>query len=166
MRLATGAVSRWALAAAIAGCALAYAAETCSSKLPRAKKFAPLLGDRHTVIFFSPSKQTHIQSRHPVLQWLNLTAATLQHAGTVCTPGNHDKLQQVHRPQAFTCGCNIISTTHLGAPFDQMDKGTGWLLAPGKPFTPCISPSLQRSTVNLTAINVGSSCSTCNRTSL
>lgn len=39
----------------MAGCALAYAAVTCSSKLPRAKKFAPLLGDRQIVTFFSPT---------------------------------------------------------------------------------------------------------------
>jgi len=65
MRLATGAVWRCARAAAIAGCALAYAAETLSSKLPRAKKFAPLLGERHTVIFFSPAtSRRKLQSKN------------------------------------------------------------------------------------------------------
>ena len=165
IRLATGAVSRCALAAAIAGCALAYAAETCSSKLPRAKKFAPLLGDLQTVIFFSPSNRHTTQvsvcySRGSSV--LDVTAEARPHAGTTCTPGCRDNLRHIHQAQAFTCSSHIISTTHLGAPFYQVDKGTGWLLAPGKPFAPCVSPCLQRSTVNLTAINVRSSRSTCN----
>lgn len=46
----------------MAGCALAYAADTCSSKLPRAKKFAPLLGDRQIVTFFSPTTTCYLGS--------------------------------------------------------------------------------------------------------